>query len=102
MLLELEHIQKDYDTGGKKLSVLKDINLQVQEKETIAIVGPSGCGKSTLLNIMGGLDYPSSGKVLFNGQEIYKLANKQLARIRNTQIGFIFQLHHLLPLWRTF
>jgi len=99
MMLELIHVSKKYDSPGNKqgLSVLKDISLKVEQGQSLVIVGPSGSGKSTLLNIIGALDHPTSGQVIFNGQDIAVLNEKELARIRNKQIGFVFQLHHLLP-----
>ncbi len=99
MMLELIHVAKKYESPGdiQGLSVLKDITLKVEPGRSLVIVGPSGCGKSTLLNIMGALDIPSSGKVLFDGQDLAALSQKELAGIRNKQIGFVFQLHHLLP-----
>ena len=99
MMLELIHVAKNYDSPGDKqgLSVLKDITLKVEPGRSLVIVGPSGCGKSTLLNIMGALDIPSSGQVLFDGRDLAGLGETELARIRNKQIGFVFQLHHLLP-----
>ena len=99
MMLELIDVAKKYESPGDKqgLSVLKDITLKVEPDRSLVIVGPSGCGKSTLLNIMGALDIPSSGKVLFDGQDLAALGQKELARIRNKHIGFVFQLHHLLP-----
>jgi lipoprotein-releasing system ATP-binding protein len=98
-MLELVHVAKKYDSPGDKqgLSVLKDITLKVQPGRSLAVVGPSGSGKSTLLNIMGALDHPTGGQVLFDGQDIAVLGEKELAQIRNKQIGFVFQLHHLLP-----
>jgi ABC-type lipoprotein export system ATPase subunit len=77
--------------------VLEDINLTVQQGESVAIIGPSGSGKSTLLNIIGTLDEPDSGSVVLEKQNLEMLTSKELARIRNQKIGFIFQLHHLLP-----
>jgi ABC-type lipoprotein export system ATPase subunit len=98
-MLELVHVGKSYpsaqDGGGAR--VLKDISLRVEKAQSIVIVGPSGCGKSTLLNIIGALDRPTSGQVLFDGLDLAGLDETQLARIRNKQIGFVFQLHHLLP-----
>lgn len=98
-MLELVHVAKKYDSPGDKqgLSVLKDITLKVQPGRSLAIVGPSGSGKSTLLNIIGALDHPTGGQVLFDGQDLAVLSQKELAQIRNKQIGFVFQLHHLLP-----
>lgn len=99
MLLELQNIIKQYETPdeSKPLSILNDISLKVDVGESIAIVGPSGSGKSTLLNIMGALDKPTAGAVIFTGRDLASLDEKKLALIRNRDIGFIFQLHHLLP-----
>ena len=99
MMLELIHVAKKYKSPGDKqgLFVLKDITLKVEPGRSLVVVGPSGSGKSTLLNIMGTLDYPTGGQVLFDGQDLAALGQKELARIRNKQIGFVFQLHHLLP-----
>ena len=98
-MLELIKVKKNYQTPleGQDLCVLKDITLKVSEGESIAVVGPSGCGKSTLLNIIGALDKPSSGRVLFDDSNLGQLDEKRLAKIRNRNIGFVFQLHHLLP-----
>ena len=98
-LLQLIGVSKHYDSvqSGERLEILKDINLQVAPGESLAIVGPSGSGKSTLLNIIGTLDRPSEGKVLLSGEDLSKLGETQLAAVRNRQIGFIFQAHHLLP-----
>jgi len=93
MLLELSHVAKSYGT----VEVLKEVNLQLAAGEPIAIIGPSGSGKSTLLNIMGALDVPTRGTMSLDGRDLSHLTEKELAGIRNRQIGFIFQLHHLLP-----
>lgn len=98
-MVELVDVMKTYgapgDTGS--VSVLKGITLKIEPGRAIVIVGPSGCGKSTLLNIIGGLDHATSGQVLFDGRDLAKLNDDDLARIRNREIGFVFQLHHLLP-----
>jgi len=98
-MLELINVEKSYpspaDTGSAL--VLKDIMLRVEKGQAIAIVGPSGCGKSTLLNIIGALDHPTSGRVLFDGKDLAGMNDIELAGIRNSEIGFVFQLHHLLP-----
>ena len=98
-MLELINVEKSYpspaDTGSAL--VLKDIMLRVEKGQAIAIVGPSGCGKSTLLNIIGALDHPTSGRVLFDGKDLAGMNDIELAGIRNREIGFVFQLHHLLP-----
>ena len=98
-MLELVHVAKNYPSPGSKegLCVLKDITLKVERGRSMVIVGPSGSGKSTLLNIIGTLDCPTTGQVLFDGQDLAGLSEIELARIRNRQIGFVFQLHHLLP-----
>ena len=98
-MLELINVSKSYDsvTGSERVSVLEDINLSVRKGESVSIVGPSGSGKSTLLNLIGALDRASRGKVLFDGRNLGELSDAELARIRNKEIGFVFQLHHLLP-----
>lgn len=98
-ILELKNIAKCYDLPGETepLYVLKDVTLQVPEGESVAVVGPSGSGKSTLLNIIGTLDRPTAGSVLLENRDLSQLDNSELAKIRNRQIGFVFQLHHLLP-----
>ncbi len=99
MLLELKNIYKSFDTptGENTLTILEDLSFNVKEGESVAIVGPSGSGKSTLLNIIGTLDQPTSGEIEFNGHDLQKCDENELTRIRNKEIGFIFQLHHLLP-----
>lgn len=98
-MVELVEVTKDYGEAGAAtgLSVLRGINLKIDAGQSLVIVGPSGCGKSTLLNIIGGLDHPTSGQVLFDGQDLATVDDRELARIRNRDIGFVFQLHHLLP-----
>lgn len=95
VLLEVKGVSKTYD--GSAAPVLKDVDLRVAAEETLAIVGPSGCGKSTLLNLIGALDGPSSGEILFDNQKLNDLNEAELAAFRNRSIGFVFQLHHLLP-----
>ena len=97
MILTVNNVCKSYHNGQNKLEVLKDFSLNVSEKETITISGQSGCGKSTALNILGTLDKPDSGAVLFMGKDINKFDEKELSLFRNTKIGFVFQFHHLLP-----
>ncbi|RKY10976.1 MAG: ABC transporter ATP-binding protein, partial [Planctomycetota bacterium] len=98
-MLELIDVAKSYESPGtaEEVCVLKGVNLKVERAQSVAVVGPSGSGKSTLLNIMGALDYPTSGNVLFKRRDLSGLNEAQLARIRNKDIGFVFQLHHLLP-----
>jgi len=99
MLINIQNISKYYENLGSHIrrDVFKDISLQIKHGDSLAIVGPSGSGKSTLLNILGTLDRPSSGKVYLNGEEFNLLNNNQLSEIRNRKIGFVFQMHHLLP-----
>ena len=99
MLAELRHITKYYGQPGSLIcnQVLDDISLQIENNDRIAIVGPSGSGKSTLLNILGTLDKPTSGKVFFENAPIDQMNDDRLAEIRNAFIGFVFQMHHLLP-----
>ena len=98
-MLELINVEKSYPspTDAGTATVLKDIILKIEKGQSAAIVGPSGCGKSTLLNIIGALDRPTKGQVLFDGKDLAKTTEIELARIRNEEIGFVFQLHHLLP-----
>ena len=99
MLIELDHLSKTYASpdGGPAVDVLRDVSLRIDSGEAVSVIGPSGSGKSTLLNIMGALDRPTTGSVRLDGRDLAGLAEKELAAIRNRQIGFIFQLHHLLP-----
>ena len=97
MILELKNIYKDYLQGKLTVNVLKDINLQVEEGDYIAIMGPSGSGKTTLMNLIGCLDVPTSGIYELDGQDISKKNDNQMAAIRNRYIGFVFQTFNLLP-----
>jgi lipoprotein-releasing system ATP-binding protein len=96
-LLEVTDLCKSFGSKAGKVEVLKGINLKVEAGETIALVGASGAGKSTLLHVMGTLDRPTSGKVLFGNDDVFQMNDKTLAQFRNHSIGFVFQLHHLLP-----
>jgi len=98
-LLQLTGVSKHYAStdGGEPVRVLSDLTLALGRGASLAIVGPSGCGKSTLLNIIGTLDLPDSGELTLDGQRLDTLDERQLAAVRNGQIGFIFQAHHLLP-----
>ncbi len=98
-LIELRHISKSYtDPGsGQTVPVLRDICLAIEPGESLAIVGPSGCGKSTLLNILGTLDDPDEGEVIFESTSLVGRDPAKLAQLRSEKIGFIFQLHHLMP-----
>jgi len=98
----MEHIRlcglkKSYKKGESEVEVLKGIDLSIEVGDKIAIVGASGAGKSTLLNIIGALDRPSSGEVLYKSKPIFTMDDKKLAAFRNKKVGFVFQSHHLLP-----
>ena len=95
-LIDLKNVNKSYRNGDQELQVLKDIHLAVEEGEFVAIMGPSGSGKSTLMNIIGMLDRPTSGEYYLEGEEVAKLGEKKLAKVRNQQIGFVFQQLFLL------
>ncbi len=95
-LIKLTNINKSYRNGDQELRVLKDIDLEVEEGEFLAIMGPSGSGKSTLMNIIGLLDRSSSGNYWLEGEEVSQLSEKKLASVRNDQIGFVFQQFFLL------
>lgn len=99
IILELKNVAKCYDLPGETEPhyVLKNIELRVKAGESVSVVGPSGSGKSTLLNIIGTLDRPNDGSILLEGKDLSQLDDSELAIIRNRQVGFIFQLHHLLP-----
>lgn len=98
-VLQCNDIHKDFpsESGGGVLRILRGVHLKVKEAEIISIVGSSGSGKSTLLHILGGLDHPTSGDVFWEGESIYQYNKDQLADLRNKNVGFVFQFHHLLP-----
>lgn len=95
-MLKARALRKVYKNSKINLEVLKGIDLEVAKGEILCIIGPSGAGKSTLLHLLGGLDEPTSGEVLFEGENFYRLTQAQRAVIRNTRIGFVFQFYHLL------
>lgn len=95
-MIHLVGITKIYQMGDEKVYALKNINLDIQKNEYLAIMGPSGSGKSTLMNILGCLDTPTSGKYFFNGVNVSEMTDNELATIRNKQIGFVFQTFNLL------
>ena len=96
-IIEVTDVTKTYMSGDKPLQVLKRVNLNVKPGEFIVIIGPSGSGKSTLLNMIGALDSPTSGKVYINGTDVNQLNDNQKAKLRNREIGFIFQFFNLIP-----
>jgi lipoprotein-releasing system ATP-binding protein len=97
MALQVDHLCKDYPTRSGPLPVLRDVSLEVQRGEALAVMGPSGSGKSTLLHLLGTLDRPTSGTVQLEGTDPFTLPEHLLADFRNQRIGFVFQDHHLLP-----
>jgi lipoprotein-releasing system ATP-binding protein len=97
LMIEAVNLTKSFKMAGLELTVLKGINLTIAQGEILAIVGASGAGKSTLLHILGTLDRPTSGTVLFEGQDLFQLSDQKQAEFRNRRIGFVFQFHHLLP-----
>jgi lipoprotein-releasing system ATP-binding protein len=95
--LEVKDLDKWYLTSEHRVEVLRGLNLKVFKKDALAVIGSSGVGKSTLLHILGALDRPTRGEVLFEGKDIFSLEPREMARFRNRKIGFVFQFHHLLP-----
>jgi putative ABC transport system ATP-binding protein len=91
------HLTRDYDMGGEVVRALRGVDVQIRKNEYVAVMGPSGSGKSTLMNLVGCLDTPTAGEYWLNGQKVSDLSDDQLARIRNKEIGFVFQTFNLLP-----
>jgi len=96
-LLEVRGLCKTYHTGPNRVEVLKGIDLNLEQGTTVALVGASGAGKSTLLHLLGALDRPTEGTILYQGVDIFRKNDRDLALFRNRSIGFVFQFHHLLP-----
>ena len=96
-MIQARSLTKIYKTPASQVLVFEDVNLEVKAGSLIAIIGPSGAGKSTLLHLLGGLDRPTSGVVLFKNENIFQWGPAELARFRNHHVGFVFQFHHLLP-----
>ena len=96
-LIRIEGIEKRYWNGEEEIRALDDLNLKIEQGEFVAIVGPSGSGKSTLMNVLGCLDLPTCGKYYLNGENVAKISEDRLSRIRNTEIGFVFQGFNLIP-----
>lgn len=97
IILEAQNIQKSFTDGKSNVDVIRGISLQVKAGEFISIVGSSGSGKSTLLHVLGGLDRPTSGQVIVNGQRFDTLSEAERGYVRNEHLGFVYQFHHLLP-----
>lgn len=98
-MIELKDVGKCYESAGNAPNavVLEQVNCKIEAGEAVVVLGPSGCGKSTLLNLIGALDRPTSGQVLLDGRDLSTLSETEAAEVRRRDIGFIFQLHHLLP-----
>ncbi|WP_297712772.1 ABC transporter ATP-binding protein [Clostridium sp.] len=96
-LIEVKNLSKVYGSGEAEVTALKNIDLNIEQGEFVAIVGPSGSGKSTLLHLLGGVDKPTSGEVIIKGESIYKLKEKELAILRRRKLGFVFQFFNLIP-----
>jgi putative ABC transport system ATP-binding protein len=96
-LIQLEEVTKTYDSGENAVQALRGVDVAITRGEFVAIIGPSGSGKSTLMHILGCLDNPSTGKYWLDGEDVAELTSRQLARIRNQKIGFVFQTFNLLP-----
>jgi lipoprotein-releasing system ATP-binding protein len=97
MLLSARGLHKSFQSASKRIDVLIDLNLDIAPGRTIAVMGASGVGKSTLLHVLGALDRPDRGQIIFHGHDLVTLTADELADFRNTSIGFVFQMHHLLP-----
>jgi lipoprotein-releasing system ATP-binding protein len=96
-LVSVRNLRKSFSNGGISIDVINELDFDLSSGETVAIVGASGIGKSTLLHIVGTLDRPDSGKLLFKGEDVFLYDDLKLARFRNESVGFVFQFHHLLP-----
>ena len=96
-MIVLDNLSKTFIKDGNSIEVLKNLNLEIKNGESVAILGISGAGKSTLIHILGTLDHPTSGRFSINGQNIFEWKEKEISRFRNTHIGFIFQFNNLLP-----
>src|SRR4051812_12452234 len=96
-IIEIKNISKQYVMGDQLIAALKDVSLSIEKGEYVALMGPSGSGKSTLMNILGCLDSPTAGTYRLNNTEVSEMTDDELARVRNKEIGFIFQTFNLLP-----
>jgi len=101
-MVTIDHVSKVYRVGGQDFTALHDVSLEINEGAFMSFVGPSGSGKTTLLNLMGGLDQPTSGEILFKGQPLNQMNRDELAAFRRENIGFIFQSYNLLPVYTVY
>lgn len=96
-LVSVQDLHKSFGVGGKEVAALRGVSFDIQEEEFLSIVGTSGAGKSTLLHLLGALDRPSRGRICYRGEDLFAWNDRMLAQFRNRKIGFVFQMHHLLP-----
>jgi putative ABC transport system ATP-binding protein len=96
-VIQVRQLTREYDMGGELIHALRGVSLEIRRNEYVAIMGPSGSGKSTLMNVLGCLDTPTAGEYWLNGQEVSRMPDDALARVRNKEIGFVFQTFNLLP-----
>lgn len=96
-MIELEGICRDYEVGGRPVHALRDVTLSIAAGDYLSIMGPSGSGKSTLLHVIGCLDRPTSGRYLLDGEDVARLDDRRLCRVRREKVGFVFQAYHLVP-----
>src|SRR5881227_99296 len=96
-MMELREVTKHYLQGQRKVEALRGVSLRIEAGEFVSIMGPSGSGKSTLMHLLGALDSPTSGEVFFQNRPLHKMSDKELAALRRTRIGFVFQFFNLLP-----
>ncbi len=96
-IVTTNNLKKVYGSGSTAVSALKGISMQIAQGEFVAVMGPSGCGKSTLLHLLGGLDLPTEGDVIIDGENLFKLSDQRLTELRRRKIGFIFQFYNLIP-----
>ncbi len=96
-MIDVIDLTRSFPMAGRELTILKGVTISIQKGEMLAIVGASGAGKSTFLHLLGGLDRPTSGKIFFNGADLFSASDAELATFRNSKVGFVFQFHHLLP-----
>lgn len=101
-MVTVDHVSKVYRVGGQDFTALHDVSLEIDEGAFMSFVGPSGSGKTTLLNLMGGLDQPTSGEILFKGQPLSQMNRDELAAFRRENVGFIFQSYNLLPVYTVY
>ncbi len=101
-MLIIDHVSKVYRVGGQNFTALHDISLEIEEGAFMSFVGPSGSGKTTIVNLIGGLDQPTSGEILFNGKSLNQMDRNELAAYRRDNIGFIFQSYNLLPVYTVY